>query len=629
MVVVLLLNRPEAPDPGAVNVTLTPATGLLPASRTVTASALAKAVLTVADCGVVPALAVIVVALPAVLVSEKLTLVSPLAAAVTVYGPPAVALAVNGAAATPDALVATVIVVVLLENRPEAPDPGAVNVTLTPATGLLPASRTVTASALAKAVLTVADCGVVPALAVIVVALPAVLVSEKLTVVRPVAAAVTVYGPPAVALAVNGAAATPDALVATVIVVVLLENRPDAPLPGAVNVTLTPGTGLLPASRTVTASALAEAVLTGAADRRRLRRGAGIRRHRRRTARGVGQREVDGGETRCRRGHRVRATGGGVGGERRRRHAGCIGGHRDRRGAVGEQTRCAATRRRERYAHPRHRVAAGIAHGHRQRVGKGGAHRRRLRRGAGIRRHRRCCARGVGQREVDAGESAGRRGHRVRAAGGGVGGEWCGGHAGCLGGHRDRTGAVGEQPRCAATRRRERYAHPRHRVAAGIAHGHRQRVGKGGAHRRRLRRGAGLRRHRRCCARGVGQREVDAGESGGRRGPRARAAGGGVGGEWCGGHAGCIGGHRDRRGAVGEQPRCAATRRRERYAHPRHRVAAGIAHGHRQRVGKGGAHRRRLRRGAGIRRHRRCCARGVGQREVDAGESAGRRGHRV
>src|SRR6202158_3486267 len=262
MVVVLLLNRPEAPDPGAVNVTLTPATGLLPASRTVTASALAKAVLTVADCGVVPALAVIVVALPAVLVSEKLTLVSPLAAAVTVYGPPAVALAVNGAAATPDALVATVIVVVLLENRPEAPDPGAVNVTLTPATGLLPASRTVTASALAKAVLTVADCGVVPALAVIVVALPAVLVSEKLTVVRPVAAAVTVYGPPAVALAVNGAAATPDALVATVIVVVLLENRPDAPLPGAVNVTLTPGTGLLPASRTVTASALAKAVLT-------------------------------------------------------------------------------------------------------------------------------------------------------------------------------------------------------------------------------------------------------------------------------------------------------------------------------------------------------------------------------
>ena len=41
-------------------------------------------------------------------------------------------------------------------------------------------------------------------------------------------AAVTVYGPPAVALAVNGAAATPDALVATVIVVVRMLSRPVA-----------------------------------------------------------------------------------------------------------------------------------------------------------------------------------------------------------------------------------------------------------------------------------------------------------------------------------------------------------------------------------------------------------------
>ena len=54
-------------------------------------------------------------------------------------------------------------------------------------------------------------------------------------------------GPSAVAFAVNGAAATPDALVATVMVVVLLLNRPDAPLPGAVKVTFTPDTGLLPA----------------------------------------------------------------------------------------------------------------------------------------------------------------------------------------------------------------------------------------------------------------------------------------------------------------------------------------------------------------------------------------------
>src|SRR6476620_6801860 len=54
MVALPLLKAPDAPDPGAVNVTLTPDTGLLPASLTVTARALAKAVLTFADCGVVP-----------------------------------------------------------------------------------------------------------------------------------------------------------------------------------------------------------------------------------------------------------------------------------------------------------------------------------------------------------------------------------------------------------------------------------------------------------------------------------------------------------------------------------------------------------------------------------------------
>jgi hypothetical protein len=95
-----------------------------------------------------------------------LTVVKPAAAAVTVYGPPAVALAVNAADATPEAFVATVIVAVLLLNVPDAPEPGAVNVTFTPDVGLPPVV-TVTAKAFAKAVLTVADCGVVPVLAVI------------------------------------------------------------------------------------------------------------------------------------------------------------------------------------------------------------------------------------------------------------------------------------------------------------------------------------------------------------------------------------------------------------------------------------------------------------------------------
>jgi hypothetical protein len=100
--------------------------------------------------------------------------------------------AVNGAAATPEALVVTVIVAVLLLNVPDAPAPGAVNVTVTPDIGLLPASFTVTASAFANAVLTVADCGVEPATAVIDAAAPAKFVNVKFTLVRPAADAVTV-----------------------------------------------------------------------------------------------------------------------------------------------------------------------------------------------------------------------------------------------------------------------------------------------------------------------------------------------------------------------------------------------------------------------------------------------------
>jgi len=67
------------------------------------------------------------------------------------------------------------------------------------------------------------------AFAVIDVAVPTVFVSEKFTVVRPLAAVVTVYGPPAVAFAVNGADATPDAFVATMIVAVLLLTLPTLP----------------------------------------------------------------------------------------------------------------------------------------------------------------------------------------------------------------------------------------------------------------------------------------------------------------------------------------------------------------------------------------------------------------
>ena len=124
------------------------------------------------------------------LVSEKLDDKAP-AVAITVYVP-AVPFAVNGAEAIPEAFVAVVIVAVELLKVPEAPGPGAVNVTFTPEMGLLPASLIVTANALPKAVPIFVLCGVVPAFALIDVAAPAVFVNEKLTVVRPVAAAVTV-----------------------------------------------------------------------------------------------------------------------------------------------------------------------------------------------------------------------------------------------------------------------------------------------------------------------------------------------------------------------------------------------------------------------------------------------------
>ena len=56
------------------------------------------------------------VAGPPPLVREKLTGVSGLELAVTLYGPPTVEFAVNGAAAIPDEFVTTAIVCVLFEN---------------------------------------------------------------------------------------------------------------------------------------------------------------------------------------------------------------------------------------------------------------------------------------------------------------------------------------------------------------------------------------------------------------------------------------------------------------------------------------------------------------------------------
>src|SRR5262249_19589499 len=95
--------------------------------------------------------------------------------------PPEVLFAVKtGAVATPDALV--VAVFTPPAKVPVAPLFGAVKVTVTPLTGLLNESITVACSWMAKAVLTVALCGV-PAVAVIVGVAPARFVSEKFAAV--------------------------------------------------------------------------------------------------------------------------------------------------------------------------------------------------------------------------------------------------------------------------------------------------------------------------------------------------------------------------------------------------------------------------------------------------------------
>lgn len=75
-------------------------------------------------------------------------------------------------------------------NVPLAPLPGGVNVTVRPFSGLLPASVTVATKGAAKAVLICALCPE-PLVITIDAAGPERFVSEKLTVVKPMAEAVT------------------------------------------------------------------------------------------------------------------------------------------------------------------------------------------------------------------------------------------------------------------------------------------------------------------------------------------------------------------------------------------------------------------------------------------------------
>jgi hypothetical protein len=256
---------PLAPLDGEVKVTTTPLSRLPPLSFTVTPKAVPNAVLITALC-VAPAVAVTEAGAPARLVRLKLAGPTAPAVAATLYGPPAVPLAVNvEAVALPFASVVAVTTVPPLvppAKVPLAPLDGAVNVTTTPLNGFDLLSFTVATRA-EKAV-PIATLWVEPLEAVMDAGVPARLVRLKLTVVRPDALAATRYGPPTVLFEVNaGAVATPLAFVVTVAVAPApgAANAPLAPVDGAVNVTETPAMPLLLASVTVTASA-ANAVFT-------------------------------------------------------------------------------------------------------------------------------------------------------------------------------------------------------------------------------------------------------------------------------------------------------------------------------------------------------------------------------
>ena len=127
---------------------------------------------------------------------------------------------------------------------------GAVKVTVTPLTGLPPESRTIACNGTPNALPTEADCGD-PAKAATDADAVAVLVRENAALVAPFAAAATEYGP-AMLLAVAVTDATPDAFV----MAVGADKMAVAPKAGGVKDTTAPGTGLLPASRTVACSAL-------------------------------------------------------------------------------------------------------------------------------------------------------------------------------------------------------------------------------------------------------------------------------------------------------------------------------------------------------------------------------------
>ena len=140
---------------GAVKVTVAPDTKLPKESTTVAINTRPNFVFTVAFCGV-PPVAVMEAGVPAEFVSEKIAEVEIPDTAARMLYPPAVVLAVT---ATDVACPIEFVTAVVLNAPPKlalAPVPGAVNVTVTPWTGVPKESVTVAISRFVKAVLTVA-----------------------------------------------------------------------------------------------------------------------------------------------------------------------------------------------------------------------------------------------------------------------------------------------------------------------------------------------------------------------------------------------------------------------------------------------------------------------------------------
>src|SRR5207247_1811699 len=250
--VVDVAGSTDPPPDAAAHVTVTPATGLLFASLTSTMCGVCSRV---ATCPVrlSPELFASVAAAPAVPVAVNVTGLpaSPVAVAVSEFGPAVGPNVHDVTAAIPLAFVVTGVVGLTVP-----PPDATANVTLTPATGLPFASRTIPGGAIATAVPAVAVWRS-PALMASWVAVPAVPVAVKVTGLpaSPLAVAVSEFGPAVGPRIQEVTAAIPFAPVVTDVVGVTVPP-PDA----TANVTLTPPTGLPFASRTITEGSTGTAV---------------------------------------------------------------------------------------------------------------------------------------------------------------------------------------------------------------------------------------------------------------------------------------------------------------------------------------------------------------------------------